>query len=569
MILTKVDTDDPDYVESCKEEMKKEPVGSDALERVLYHVGEMGRYQKLMFLSMLPFALLFTFIYFGQMFITATPQQHWCHVPELAHLDMETRRNLSVPRVGDGWAQCEMYAANWSLVLDAMQPPEPSTPKLPCQHGWDFLLKDIPYQTVVSERGWVCEYSGYAPFAQTMYFVGSLTGGILFGWAADHFGRVPALVGANLIACVGGLGTIFTKGLWDFVFCRFLVGMAFDNSFTLLYILVLEYVGPKQRTWVANVPLALFFGGSSLVIPWVAYLIADWRKFLWYSTLPLSFCLLVPYLIPESARWLASRGKVNQAVKVLKKFERINRTKVPQDVMDDFIVSSSQSRESKESIIEVFKSAPLRKMMLLLMVIYMGCSVIFDGLVRMSEGLGVDFFLAFTLAASTQIPSVGLVALLLDRLGRRNFTMGPIIMTGIFTITAAFVPKGLPQMILAIASRFSINMAYTAAVQWSTELVPTGARASGLSLVHVSGYVGNMLSPLIVYSARIWGPFPLLTLGSIALTVSSFCFLLPETKGRSMPQTIADGERVMRSHTLCGKAEEETDLNEKEKTLIT
>ncbi|KPJ17833.1 Solute carrier family 22 member 3 [Papilio machaon] len=491
MILTKVDTDDPDYVESCKEEMKKEPVGSDALERVLYHVGEMGRYQKLMFLSMLPFALLFTFIYFGQMFITATPQQHWCHVPELAHLDMETRRNLSVPRVGDGWAQCEMYAANWSLVLDAMQPPEPSTPKLPCQHGWDFLLRDIPYQTVVSERGWVCEYSGYAPFAQTMYFVGSFTGGILFGWAADHFGRVPALVGANLIACVGGLGTIFTKGLWDFVFCRFLVGMAFDNSFT----------------------------------------------------------------------WLASRGKVNQAVKVLKKFERINRTKVPQDVMDDFIVSSSQSRESSESIIEVFKSAPLRKMMLLLMVIYMGCAMIFDGLVRMSEGLGVDFFLAFTLASATQIPSVGIVALLLDRLGRRNFTMGPIIMTGIFTITAAFVPKGLPQMILAIGSRFSINMACTASVQWSTELVPTGARASGLSLVHVSGYVGNMLSPLIVYSTY--------SKHQYTLTVSSFCFLLPETKGRSMPQTIADGERVMRSHTLCGKAEEETDLNEKEKTLIT
>ncbi|XP_014354765.2 beta-alanine transporter isoform X1 [Papilio machaon] len=554
-----------------KEQMKKKEAGdSDALENVLYHVGGMGLYQRMLFLSMLPVGIFFAFIYFGQMFITATPQQHWCHVPELAHLDMETRRNLSVPRVGDGWVQCAVYAANWSLVLHTMQPPEPSTPTVPCQNGWDFQLGDIPYHTVVSERGWVCEYSGYAPLAQTIYFVGSLVGGIFFGWMADRFGRVPALVGTHLVACVGGLGTIYTTDIWDFIFCRFLVGMAFDNNFMMLYILVLEYVGPRHRTWVASMATALFFGGGCLLLPWIAYFIADWRKFLWATSLPMAVCVFVPFVIPESARWLASRGKVNQAVKILKRIEKINGTKIPQDVMDEFIVSSSQTRQSRESLFDLFRSGPLRNMIIFMVVIYMACAMMFDGLVRMSEGLGLDFFITFTLTSATEIPSVTFVAIVLDRWGRRKLTIGPIVTAGTFTLIAAFLSKGVPQVTLAIASRFMINMSYTAIVQWSAELVPTGARASGSALIHVSGYIATMMSPFIVYSERFWSSLPLLILGGTALLASSFAFLLPETMGRPMPQTIVEGEKFVMSHTVCGKAEDEDELKyEKQKALIT
>ncbi|CAG5053792.1 unnamed protein product [Parnassius apollo] len=559
-----------------EDKRRKEAGDSDALESVLSHVGELGCYQKLMLVSMLPFGVFFAFVYFSQMFIMATPQRHWCRVPELEHLNMEIRRNLSIPKIEDGWQQCVMYNANWTSVLETMVAPDPTTHTVPCRDGWEFELGDIPYHTVVSERGWVCEYSRYIPLAQTIFFVGALAGGIIFGWIADKFGRVPALVATNMMACVGGLGTIYTTGLMDFIFCRFLVGMAFDNCFMMMYILVLEYVGPRHRTWAANMPIALYFGGGCLLLPWLAYWISDWRIFLWVTSLPMALSLLLPLFIPESARWLASRGKVNQAVKILRRFEKINGTKIPQDVMDDFIVSSSQTRQTGESIIDVFRSAPLRNMMIFMIMIYMACALIFDGLVRMSEGLGFDFFITFTLTSATEIPSVTLLAIVLDRWGRRKLTVGPIAFAGTLTFIAAFVSKGLPQVILAIAARFTVNMAYNTAVQWSAELVPTGARASGSSLVHVSGYVATMLSPFIVYSERFWKPLPLLLLGAVGLLVSGFGLLLPETKGRAMPQTIYEAERFVTAHALCGKAEEaeidgnEDDLNnEKQKALIT
>lgn len=58
---------------------------------LLPHVGEFGRYQKILFLLMIPFAFFVAFVYFSQIFITIVPEEHWCYVPELEHLSVEER----------------------------------------------------------------------------------------------------------------------------------------------------------------------------------------------------------------------------------------------------------------------------------------------------------------------------------------------------------------------------------------------------------------------------------------------------------------------------------------------
>lgn len=63
----------------------------DVLDSVLSHVGDMGRYQKVLYVAMIPFGFIYAFTYFVQMFITVAPQNYWCRVPELAGLSMELR----------------------------------------------------------------------------------------------------------------------------------------------------------------------------------------------------------------------------------------------------------------------------------------------------------------------------------------------------------------------------------------------------------------------------------------------------------------------------------------------
>lgn len=86
----------------------------------------------------------------------------------------------------------------------------------------------------------------------SVYYVGAIVGGFLLGFIADHYGRVSALVAANTLALIGGICTVFATDFWTFVLCRFLVGLAYDNCFTMFYIILLEYTGVKWRTFVST-----------------------------------------------------------------------------------------------------------------------------------------------------------------------------------------------------------------------------------------------------------------------------------------------------------------------------
>lgn len=84
---------------------------------------------------------------------------------------------------------------------------------------------------------WVCDNAALPTIAQSVFFCGAIIGGLLFGWIADRFGRIPSLCGCNLLGFVAGCATAFTGSFWSFTLCRFLVGFAFDNCFTMMYIL--------------------------------------------------------------------------------------------------------------------------------------------------------------------------------------------------------------------------------------------------------------------------------------------------------------------------------------------
>lgn len=63
-----------------------------------------------------------------------------------------SRRNLSAPGAPTGqWDHCQTYDTNWTKVLEKLTPPVGREPLVPCPHGWEFELNDIPYHTVTSE----------------------------------------------------------------------------------------------------------------------------------------------------------------------------------------------------------------------------------------------------------------------------------------------------------------------------------------------------------------------------------------------------------------------------------
>lgn len=89
----------------------------------------------------------------------------------------------------------------------------------------------------ILQQEWVCDHAALPSFAQSAFFCGAIVGGLLFGLIADRYGRIPALVGTNLLGFIGGVGTAFSYNFVSFCVFRFIVGFAFDNCFTMMYIL--------------------------------------------------------------------------------------------------------------------------------------------------------------------------------------------------------------------------------------------------------------------------------------------------------------------------------------------
>lgn len=67
-------------------------------------------------------------------------------------------------------------------------------------------------------------------------------------------------------------------------------------------ILVIEYVGPKWRTVIANMSIAIFFTAPACSLPSLALYLLDWRMFSVLTSIPLLFAVFTPFIVPESAR---------------------------------------------------------------------------------------------------------------------------------------------------------------------------------------------------------------------------------------------------------------------------
>ncbi|XP_065335595.1 organic cation transporter protein-like [Cloeon dipterum] len=518
---------------------------------LLPHLGEFGRYQKLLFLLLAPFMFFVAFVYFSQIFITLTPD-HWCHIPELEFLTPEERIRLAIPvnpNSTTGYDMCRMYNVNFTKVRleQGLIQANPSWPVVNCRNGWEYNYTEIPYSTVTSELNWVCDNDSLVAWAQAIFFLGAIVGGLLFGWMADKYGRIPVLVATNLIGFAVGIVTPLSSTFWQFALCRFLVGLSYDNCFTMMYILVLEYIGPRWRTFVANMSIAIYTTLATVLLPWMAYFIRDWKLFCLATSMPLLLAVLTPWIVPESARWLVSQGKIDRAVTILKKFERINKKKIDPQLYADFretcaIAQKEEDANKSYSVLDLFRTPRLRRITLLLTAIWMITSLVYDGHVRSVGALGLNVFVTFSIACSTEFPADTLLIVFLDRWGRRWLACGTLAFSGVFSLLSTMAPAGAASAALAIMGRFCVNISVNIGLQYAAELLPTVVRAQGVAFIHIMGYVASIASPFVVYLGNVSPSLPFIVLGGMAIVGGFLALFLPETLNHELPLTLQDGE---------------------------
>src|ERR1700761_1539994 len=174
---------------------------------------------------------------------------------------------------------------------------------------YDFFL--VGYLVSVLAPGWHLTY-GQSAMMLLSSGVGAITGAMLGGRFADIVGRKKMIWGGGLLFALGAAGcALIPDGAWiQFSLLRFVVGVGSMAATTAQNPLVVEITPTRYRTFVSSmivVPVALGTMFAAMISAGLLPVIG-WRGVAATGAAPIITSLLILMIVPESVRWLLSRG---------------------------------------------------------------------------------------------------------------------------------------------------------------------------------------------------------------------------------------------------------------------
>src|SRR5208337_4287846 len=149
--------------------------------------------------------------------------------------------------------------------------------------------------------------------------VGAMLGAFFFGYAAEKIGRRPIFMITVLTFSIpSGLMYLTPEGNWMYLSAmRFIVGLGVGGLYTIDLALVQEFVPARYRGVISGLLTAFIPIGvmiASAIAGNLTHLIG-WRGLFLIALLPAFLTLLVRVWIPESPRWLISKGRYEEAAR--------------------------------------------------------------------------------------------------------------------------------------------------------------------------------------------------------------------------------------------------------------
>ncbi|XP_013099687.2 beta-alanine transporter isoform X1 [Stomoxys calcitrans] len=535
-------------------------------DKVLMEVGSFGLYQKIIICAvLLPAALPCAFHAYSQLFIAATPK-HWCRTPELEPWVQdytELVMNLSIPIKEQNYVQCDMYVRNYSDIVRYLEYRTPlelqrdkvwhiGSPKgsrlIPCQHGWHYDRSQYP-TTVVTEWNLVCDKSYLVTLALVVFGIGGLLGNYVFGYLQDMWGRRPSFYAYLLLEIVACAASAFAWNFEMWLGLRFVVGLTVPAILASPYVLAIEMVGPEKRVFCTIVSNIAYSCGLVLLAG-VVYIVRDWRYLSLAVSLPLLLLFSCFFVLPESPRWLMAVNQPRKAAKILKVMARVNGIRVVPNfisLVEQRFLSAQGPNQSAVShgILDLFRTKNMLRKTMIITLIWFANTSVYVGLSYYAPALGGDEIWNFFLAGVVELPTYIILWPGLSYCGRRSILCISMLTGGIACVTTSVYSEDPNVMlILYCIGKMGISSAFVVLPLLASEIYPTVVRGLGMSFSSVIAMIGPIVIPIINHMGQQMLVLPLIIMGSLLIGGGVLSLFLPETRGKNLPQTIEDSERI-------------------------
>ena len=338
--------------------------------------------------------------------------------------------------------------------------------------------------------------------------IGAVVGALVTGRITDYLGRKKVILASAFVFATGAVWTGFAPSVTQLMISRFYLGLAIGVSSFAVPLYISEISPTKIRgTLVSMFQLLITVGILTAYLSDNA--LADnnnlecWRPMLWVGVIPAIILFVGMFFMPETPRWLMSKGREEEAKKVLDRIED------PEFVNNSIAAMKGDIAIDKgqEGFRVIFKpwlrSALIIAVGIMFFQQFVGINTVIYYSPKIFLAAGFEGAEA-AIAASVIVGAVNvfftIVSLfVIDRLGRRKLYF--IGLTGIFfalvCMGLGFMLPGAGKWFLVISmlvyiAFFAISLG---PLGWLmvTEVFPTKVRGLGASIGSLSNWGFNTL----------------------------------------------------------------------------
>ncbi|KAJ5620926.1 hypothetical protein N7510_004910 [Penicillium lagena] len=152
--------------------------------------------------------------------------------------------------------------------------------------------------------------------------LGGVVSQFFLWWLVEKIGRRYTIIIGSVIIIVGVFLQSFAQGLPMFAAARGIIGLGLSFEYTAAPMLVTELAHPQHRAQLSTLLNTLYYFGATIAA-WVTLGTLtiksnwSWRAVSLIQMFPSVISLGLTWWVPESPRWLISRGRTEEAFKIL------------------------------------------------------------------------------------------------------------------------------------------------------------------------------------------------------------------------------------------------------------